>query len=115
VKRSHERMVVGSAIGAMGVASAAVLGTLCCAGPAVSALLGAGGALTAAKLEPYRPYFLTLAFVLLGIGFWQAYAPRKSATEGAACKTRTGRKVRLILWLAAILTVTSALAPKLLS
>lgn len=110
MRRSDGGIAVGSALGAMGTALVAVLGTLCCAGPAVVAVLGAGGALAAARLEPYRPYFLGASALMLAFGFWHAYRPAR-AGEGAACSIRTGRVVRSILWVAALITVASALAP----
>jgi len=48
--------VTGSALGAVGSAAVAIFASLCCAGPAVVAVLGAGGAVAAAGLVPYRPY-----------------------------------------------------------
>ena len=107
-------MAVGSAVGAVGAAFVAFLGTLCCAGPAVVAVIGAGGALAAARLEPYRPYLLGLSAVLLAIGFWYAYAPGRTSRPGAACKVSTGRRVRTILWIATAMTAASAITPWLL-
>jgi mercuric ion transport protein len=114
MKRSDGGMAVGSALGATGTALAALLGMLCCAGPAVVAVLGTGGAVAAAGIEPYRPYLLGASAVMLGFGFWRAYRPAP-AGAGAACSIRTGRVVRTILWVAALLTIASALAPRLFS
>lgn len=105
-------MAIGSALGAAGAAIAAVFGTLCCAGSAVVALLGAGGALAAARLEPYRPYLLGASVVMLAFGFWRAYRP---ASGGTSCSARTGRLVRMMLWCSALLLVASVLAPRLWS
>lgn len=111
MRRADGGMAAGSALGAAGVAVAALLGTLCCAGSAVVALIGAGGALAAARLEPYRPYLLAAAFAMLAFGFWRAYRPAR-AGDGAACSIRSGKLVRGILWVSAVLTVGSALAPR---
>ena len=111
MKKSDGQLALHSAFGAVGTAIAAVLGTLCCAGPAVVAVLGAGGALVAAQLEPYRPYLLGAAFVMLGHGFWRAYRPHSSGPEGAICPVRAGRAVRAVLWLSALVTLAAALAP----
>jgi len=105
-------MAIASALGAGGTAIAAIVATLCCAGPAVVAVIGAGGALTAAKIEPYRPYLLAGSVLMLAFGFWRAYRP---SPAGVACSVRTGRVVRLILWLSAFITLASALAPRLWS
>lgn len=111
MKRSDGQIALQSAFGAMGAAVAAVLGTLCCAGPVVVAVLGAGGALAAARLEPYRPYLLGVSFVMLGIGFFRAYRPHPADSDGVFCTARKGRIVRTLLWLAALVTLASALAP----
>lgn len=113
MKRSSAGVAVGSSLGAIGAAVAAVLGTLCCIGPAVIAVIGAGGALAGAKLEPFRPYFLAAALVLLGIGFWSTYWPSRTV-EGASCTIRTGKSVRAVLWIAAVITLSSIVVPRFL-
>jgi mercuric ion transport protein len=75
MRRSDGSLAAGSALGALGAAVAALAGTLCCAGPAVVAALGAGGALAGARLEPFRPYLLGASMVMLAFGFWRAYRP----------------------------------------
>lgn len=109
MRRSDGGLVAGSAVGASGAAVAALFSTLCCAGPAVAALFGAGGALAAARLEPYRPYLLAAAAAMLAFGFWRAYRPVRG---GAACSVRTGSWIRALLWVSAILTAASAIAPR---
>ena len=113
MRRADGGMAIGSAVGAVGTATAAVLGTLCCAGPAVVAILGTGGAIVAAGIEPYRPYLLGASALMLGFGFWRAYRPVK-AGDGSACSVRSGRVVRTILWVAAVLTIASAIVPRVL-
>lgn len=115
MKRSDSGIVVGSAIGAVGAAAGAVLGTLCCAGPAVVGLIGAGGALAAARLEPFRPYFLTGSALMLAVGFWRSYRPRAMAVDGAMCAIRTRRIVRAILWTSTLATILAFFAPRFFS
>jgi len=102
--------VTGSALGALGSAAVAIVASLCCAGPAVIAILGAGGALVAAGLAPYRPWFLGASSALLGVGFWRSYWPRRSPS-GAACSISTGRKVRAVLWISLAVTAAAAVLP----
>jgi mercuric ion transport protein len=99
--------VTGSALGAVGSAAVAIFASLCCAGPAVVAVLGAGGAVAAAGLVPYRPYFLAASFALLGIGFWRSYWPHRSPS-GAACSVSMGRRVRAALWVSLAVTLVAA-------
>lgn len=109
MKKRDSGFAASWALGASGAALTAAVATLCCAGPAVVAIIGAGGALTAAKLEPFRPYLLTGAVAMLGLGFWRAYRPSRG---GATCSVRSGRVVRSALWLAAFITLASMIAPR---
>ena len=64
---------------ALGVIGAAVGASACCIGPVVFSLLGAGAlGASAVKLEGYRPWFLGLTLVLLGVAFFSAYRPAGS-------------------------------------
>jgi mercuric ion transport protein len=91
--------------GAGGVA-AAVLGSLCCAGPIVFVTLGVGAGL-ASTFEPLRPLFGVVMLGLFAIGFRTAYGQRQPATAmntagGQACEVPRGRKrEKIILWSAA--------------
>jgi len=106
--------VAGSAIGALGAALIAMLASLCCVGPALVAVIGAAGAVAAARLEPYRPYFLAASLAMLGYGFWRSYRPRAGGA-GAACKVRTGRTVRAVLWVSLVVTAVSFVVPFVVS
>jgi mercuric ion transport protein len=104
--------VATSAIGAFAAAGLGALASLCCAGPAVLAVLGTSGAVAAAGLAEYRPYLLLLAFAVLGFGFWQAYRP---VATGPACAIRTGRAIRVILWSSLAATLVAAVLPYFLN
>jgi mercuric ion transport protein len=108
-------VVMGSAVGALGAAGAAFLGVLCCAGPLVVAVIGTGGAVAAARLQPYRPYLLGASCVLLGIGFWRSYRRDRACAADSGCKVRSSRPTRIVLWIAAVATLASALAPRFLT
>lgn len=110
--KRDDGIVLGSSVGAAGAAVLALFTSACCVGPVVIATLGAGGALAAARLEPYRPWFLAGAGVLLALGFWRAYRP---GCEGDACRARNRRAVRVVLWLSALVTLAAAVVPVVLS
>ncbi len=87
-----------TAVASVVVAAAA---SVCCIGPVVAAVLGAG-ALGAAstRFEPYRPWFLGLTLVLLGFGFVSAYRTQPECADGT-CAPRARRTARVVLWIAA--------------
>lgn len=72
----------------------------CCAFPLAFAFLGAGSLAFAVKLMPYRPYFIALTIIFLGIGFYFAYRPlNEECADGKACAKPESRKVpRIMLW-----------------
>lgn len=76
---------------------AAVLGSLCCVGPAVLAVLGLGGMAAGAAFAPYRPLFIALAAVLFGLAI---RAARRGA-GAACCVADRHRSRRAFGWLAA--------------
>lgn len=103
---------------AIGGLVAAFFASLCCIGPLVLAALGVGvGATgfwadTAGALKgilPYRPLFIGLTVVLLGVSFYLAYwKPRPVCGPGTVCAPSVNRT---LLWLAATLAIVLVLAP----
>ena len=110
--KRDDKEVLGSATGGLAGAVAAVFAALCCIGPSTVAVLGAGGALAAASLAPYRPYLLIISLAMILYGFWRAYRNTGINREGIACPTRIGRFSRKALWLAAIVWIAAALLPR---
>lgn len=87
---------------------AAIGASLCCVAPLVLLALGIGGAWisTLTALEPYRPIFIGVVLVFLGLAFHKLYiAPRKCAAGDACAVPGTLRNQRIIFW-----TVTLVLA-----
>jgi mercuric ion transport protein len=94
----------------MKVAYAAVAGSLgasvCCIGPVVFTLFGAGTlAAASVRLEPYRPWFIGATIVAVAAAFYTAYRPRRFACgdEGGACDPGASRSAKILAWLAAVL------------
>ena len=102
--------VIGSSLGAITSGLVAAATTFCCTGPAVFAVIGTSGVLTAARLEPYRIYFILASVALLGIGFWLAYRP-KGGCIGKTCTTTSAKITRALLWIAALVTVAAIVLP----
>jgi mercuric ion transport protein len=68
-------------------------------------------------LMPFRPYFIAINLVFLGIGFYFAYLPqREECAPGTACATPKSRKLqRISLWLVTILTLALIAFPYLIA
>jgi mercuric ion transport protein len=90
----------------------AVAASLCCVGPAVVALLGTGGAIAVARLEPYRPYLLGAGVVMLAFGFHIAYRPGGTCRDGT-CSRGVSRFVRWSLWVSAAAMIAAFALPYL--
>jgi mercuric ion transport protein len=105
--------VLGPAAGGLAGALAATFAALCCGGPSVAAVLGAGGAVASAALNPYRPVLLGASFALIAFGFWRLYARRAVGADGRACPVRSRRGARILLWVSALTWLAAALIPLL--
>ena len=80
---------------------AAIVGSLCCVAPLVLLTLGISGAwisqLTA--LEPYRPIFIGIMLVFVGLAFRQLYIVPARCAPGEACANpRLQRRQRQMFW-----------------
>jgi len=92
---------------------AAALASFCCVLPIVFALTGLTVVGAAAAFAAWRPYLLGTTFGLLGLGFFFAYRTRKEeCAPGSTCAVPVSRRrVRMTLWLAAILVLGLASFP----
>lgn len=109
-KRDHGAAAsVGSAIGLSGLAS--FVG-LCCVGPWAVVFLGMSGAIAMAEWQPYRPYILAVAAVLLAWAFWRVYRPRARCPDGS-CPARPSVWLQSALWLALVMVVLAFFAEQL--
>jgi mercuric ion transport protein len=84
---------------------AAIAGSLCCVAPLVLITLGISGAwisrLTA--LEPYRPIFVGVMVLFLGLAFRQLYIVPVRCAPGEACANpRVQRRQRQIFWVVVV-------------
>lgn len=95
-------------------AAAAVGASLCCVVPLVLVSLGVGGAWLAnlTALEPYRPWFATLAIAALAFAGWRLYGPESRCEDGRTCaEPGILRRRRRILWIAVAVIVPLLLFP----
>jgi mercuric ion transport protein len=81
---------------------AAIGASVCCVGPLVLLALGISGAwignLTA--MEPFRPWFIGLTLLFLGLTFRKLYLAPRACAPGAACADpRVLRRQRITFWI----------------
>jgi len=95
----------------MGTMLAAFSASLCCILPVAVAVLGAGSAAFAARLEPLRPWFLGFTALLLGFAFYRAYRPEACAPGGSCTVPVSRRRNRIVLWTVAVIAAALTAFP----
>src|SRR5215213_6279181 len=104
-----EKTVLGGAI------VAAFAASLCCIAPLLFVLLGVGSLGMAAIFEPFRPFLMGGAVILLALAYyWIYFKSDKSAAcaTDEACETKPiSRASRFGLWFATFAVILFALTP----
>lgn len=95
---------------------AAIGESVCCVGPLVLLALGIGGSwigsLTA--MEPYRPVFIGLTVLYLGLAFRKLYLVPQVCKPGTPCAdTRTRQRQHLTFWIVVVLLLILLAIPRL--
>ncbi|WP_373877912.1 mercuric transporter MerT family protein [Pseudomonas turukhanskensis] len=83
---------------------AAIGASVCCVGPLVLLALGIGGTWVGnlTVMEPYRPFFIGLTLLFLGLAFRKLYLVPQVCAPGTACADpRTLTRQRLVFWIVA--------------
>jgi copper chaperone CopZ len=92
----------------------AVLASACCWLPLVAVAFGASAAGVGAVFDEYRPYFLAIATVLLGAGFYFLYVRKEACEPGSACavpNVKSQRFSRAMFWVAVVFIGAFAFFP----
>jgi len=98
----------------IGSLATAVVASLCCLGPAVVALIGAGSIGAFSAFETYRPYFIGLTAILLGVAFYMTYRKREVKCEDGSCKIQgAGKWNKIGVWTAAFIAALAISYPYL--
>lgn len=91
---------------------AAIAASACCIGPALLAVVGAGTIGIFGTLESYRPYFIGITVLLVGLAFYLTYRRREVKCEDGSCKTVTaGKWDKASVWFAAIVSAVIIVVP----
>jgi len=93
----------------------AFLASSCCILPIVFALLGVGSAGFLMGLEKYRPIFISIASISLGVSFYYTYWKKETSCKtDSVCSTDKGSKLnKIMLWVSAVLVVSFIVFPYL--
>lgn len=79
-------------LSSVGGIAAAIIASLCCIGPLVVVLLGAGSIAAFSIFEVYRPFLIGLTVVLIGLAFYLTYRKREVKCEDGTCKVESASK-----------------------
>lgn len=92
--------------GAIGSLVASLVAMTACLGPIILVVFGVGGAGFLVRYAQYKPYFILLTAIFLGLGFYITY--RKKSADAAAfdpCIAQSLRRNKIVLWIASGLVI----------
>jgi hypothetical protein len=91
---------------------AAILASLCCIGPVMVALAGVSGVAAFSMFDAYRPYFIGLTIVLIGLAFYFTYRRREVTCADGTCRVETaGIGNKIGVWSATFIAVGAIAFP----
>ncbi len=93
---------------------AAIGSATCCAGPLILLGLGVSGSWIGnlSALEPYRPIFIGITLLFLGLAFRKLYLVPQSCAVEVPCATPSNlKKQRIAFWIISIAAMTMMLFP----
>ena len=96
-----ERSGVNTKTALVGGVLAGIGASACCVGPLLLLSFGIGGAWIAhlTALEPFRPVFIMLTIVFLGLAFRKLYlVPQSCSVDEKCVADRTRRAQRILFW-----------------
>ena len=99
---------------------AALAASACCLGPLILVSLGIGGAWVSnlTMLEPYRPIFIGIALICMGLAYRKIYSAKPAGnclTDTLCANPQTNRNYRIIFWIVSVLVLIALLYPYFVS
>ena len=92
---------------------AGLTASLCCIGPLLALSLGLGSFAASAWFAQWRPVFLGVTFVLLGLAWHLTYRRPKVDCADGSCARPPRKAARLSLWLGTLVALAAAIYPAL--
>lgn len=92
---------------------AGIAASLCCIGPLLALSFGLGSFAASAWFAQWRPVFLGVTFVLLGLAWYLTYRRPKADCPDGSCARPPGKAARISLWLGTIVALAAAIYPSL--
>ncbi len=92
---------------------AGLTASLCCIGPLLALSLGLGSFAASAWFAQWRPVFLTITFVLLGVAWYLAYRRPEIDCDDGSCARSPSKASRISLWLGTLVALAAAIYPSL--
>jgi mercuric ion transport protein len=102
----------------VGGALAAIVASACCLGPLILVSLGIGGAWISnlTMLEPFRPVFIGIALLCMGLAYRGIYhaRPAEECAPGTLCALpQTNTTYRILFWGISLLVLVALAYPYL--
>jgi mercuric ion transport protein len=92
---------------------AGLAASLCCIGPLLSLTLGLGSFAASTWFAQWRPVFLGVSFVLLGLAWYLTYRRPKVDCADESCARPPGKAARIGLWVGTLVALAAAVYPSL--
>jgi len=97
-------------------ALAAIGASVCCVAPLVLLMLGVSGAWigTLTAMAPYRPIFIGVTLIFLGLAFRKLYLVPQTCEPGTACAVPGSlKRQRIMFWSVAVVLLGLLAVPSL--
>ena len=109
---NDEKKIATTTGGAVSISLFASFIGLCGICPWAVVRFGVSVAVSMARWAPYRPYIISVAAIMLAWAFWRVYRPQPACEDGS-CPTGPSVWLKVMLWVAAGMTVLAFFADDL--